>query len=251
VRARTLSARLLRITGTLAARTKPALSALASELLGQNVSGLEIRRQQNVRITSDLGANTLCSSRFFADGVVKRQRSIQDDPLDLPAIGHLAKRGSIDGGRHLRSTVSTAAPPELLLWVFRDQVRSPIDGVLANVHFVFQGGSDVRISICFLHGHVKQWKPSHIPTNSQQLYPEFLPYGKNSGYKNRRVGLAGIKGRNGMGLKAERERGCRRGQKEISQLKKNPIEGEYPVVAARQQEAAVRTCVANAQEFYQ
>ena len=49
------------------------------------------------------------------------------------------------------------------------------------------------------------------------------------------MGLAGMKGRNGMGLEAERERGCRRGQKEISQLKKNPIEGEYPVVAARQQ----------------
>src|SRR5213594_857857 len=45
-----------------------------TKLFCQNVAGLEIRRQQDVWIASDLGANTFRSSRLLADGVVKCQR---------------------------------------------------------------------------------------------------------------------------------------------------------------------------------
>ncbi len=74
-----------------------------TELLCQNVAGFEIRRQQDVGIASDLGANALRASGLLADGVVKRQRPIQDAACNLPSLGHLAKRRGINGGRHLRS----------------------------------------------------------------------------------------------------------------------------------------------------
>jgi hypothetical protein len=74
-----------------------------TELLRKNVARLEIRRQQDVGITGDLGANAFGSSRRLADGVVKRQRSIQDGAGNLSAFRHLAECSGIDGGGHLRS----------------------------------------------------------------------------------------------------------------------------------------------------
>ena len=52
------------------------------------------------------------------------------------------------------------------------------------------------------------------------MYPEFLPYGKNSGYRNRRVGLTGIKVRNGMDFEAEKEPDCRRGAERNQSVEK-------------------------------
>ena len=69
----------VRITGTRAPSTRPALSALARKLsiLRHHVAGLEIGRQQDVRVARDLRRNALRLGRIAADGVVERQRTIQ------------------------------------------------------------------------------------------------------------------------------------------------------------------------------
>ena len=94
IRDRTLSARLVRMIGTRAPSTRPALSALARkrQLLGQNVAGFEVRHQQDVRIAGDLGQDPLGLGRLLADRVVEGQRTVEHAAGDLAAIGHLAQR---------------------------------------------------------------------------------------------------------------------------------------------------------------
>src|SRR5262245_11348242 len=60
------------------------------ELLGKDVAGFEVWRDQDVRITGDLRNNAFCLCCLFADGIVKCQRTIEYPASDLPALGHLA-----------------------------------------------------------------------------------------------------------------------------------------------------------------
>ena len=81
-----------------------------AELLGQDVAGLEVRRQQDVGIAGDLRVDALDSRRLLADRVVERERAVEQAARDLAAVGHLAERGRVDASpASSKLTVSTAA----------------------------------------------------------------------------------------------------------------------------------------------
>src|SRR5262245_16754912 len=68
--------------------------------LGENVPGFQVRRQQNVWVAGDLGMNALCRGGLLADRVVERWWAVNNSAFDLPAIGHLAQGGGVEGGGH-------------------------------------------------------------------------------------------------------------------------------------------------------
>ena len=98
------SARLVSTIGTRAPRTMPALDGAAQvhELLRQHVAALEIRHHQDVGGARDLGHDALGACRSRRDRVVERQRSVEDGAFDLTPVGHLAQRGCVQRGRHVR-----------------------------------------------------------------------------------------------------------------------------------------------------
>ena len=81
--------------------------------------------------------NTFGLGGFFADGVVECQRAVQNATCDLPAIRHLAERRRVDRGRHFRSD-SFDRGENGDLGSFQAKRDRKIDGVLANINFVFQ-----------------------------------------------------------------------------------------------------------------
>src|SRR5262249_52426371 len=66
-----------------------------TELLGENVRGFQVRGEQNVRIARDVRVDAFRLCRILADRVVKRQRTIDQTALDLPAVGHFTERRSV------------------------------------------------------------------------------------------------------------------------------------------------------------
>ena len=98
IRDRTLSARLVRMIGTRAPSTRPALSALARKLsclarmLPASRSGAS--RMSGSPATSDVMPLIFAAS--LADRVVEGQRAVEHAAVDLPALGHLAQRGGVD-----------------------------------------------------------------------------------------------------------------------------------------------------------
>src|SRR5581483_10542036 len=68
------------------------------EILGQHVSGLEIRNDQDLGSAGNFGFDAFDSRCFEIDRVVESQRAINDTAADLAAIGHLAQRRRFDGG---------------------------------------------------------------------------------------------------------------------------------------------------------
>ena len=105
MRARTESAREVRTIGTRAPSTMPAASALTEEceILGEHVAGLEIGHDEDLRAPGDCGFDALDLRRLGIDGIVEGKRPVEDAAGDLPAVGHLAERGGLDGGRNFRS----------------------------------------------------------------------------------------------------------------------------------------------------
>ena len=99
------SARLVRMIGTRAPRTMPAASAparkvrLLASMLPASRSGTSstLARPGHRRI------DLLDARRFGIDGVVERQRAVDQRAGDLMAVHHLAQRRRLDGRRHLRS----------------------------------------------------------------------------------------------------------------------------------------------------
>ena len=71
------------------------------KILGQHVAGLEIRHYQNLRPPRDLRFNSLDSRRFPVDGIVERQRPVEQSARDLSAVRHLAECGGLDRRRDL------------------------------------------------------------------------------------------------------------------------------------------------------
>ena len=72
-----------------------------AELFGEDVARFEVGCEQDVRVARDLGHDALHFCRFLADGVVERERAIEQATRDLSALGHLAQRCRVDGGAHL------------------------------------------------------------------------------------------------------------------------------------------------------
>ena len=79
MRARAESARDVRTIGTRAPSTMPAASALAKigEILRQHVAGFEIGHDQDLRAAGDLGLDPLDPRRLRIDGVVERERPVE------------------------------------------------------------------------------------------------------------------------------------------------------------------------------
>ena len=84
-----------------------------------------------------VGANALGLGGLPADGVVERQRAIEDAAFDLAAVGHLAERGGIDRGGHLRVDGLDGGQNRDLRLTDAERNRE-IDGVLADVDLVFE-----------------------------------------------------------------------------------------------------------------
>ena len=108
------------------------------ELFREHVAGFEVRDEQNVGIAGNRGANAFGFGSLPADGVVEREGAVEDAESDLPAIGHFAERGGIEGGGHLRVD-SFDSGQDGDLWLIDAERNREIDGVLADVGFVLEG----------------------------------------------------------------------------------------------------------------
>ncbi len=69
-------------------------------MLREDVAGFEIGREENVGVTCHRRLDAFCLGGLCADGVVKREWSIENCALDLAAFGHLAKRCGIERRGH-------------------------------------------------------------------------------------------------------------------------------------------------------
>jgi hypothetical protein len=76
---------------------------LEDQVLGKHVPGFEIGHHEDLGTPCDLGFDALDLCRLGIDGIVAGERPIEDAAGDLPALGHLAKRGGIDGRRNFRA----------------------------------------------------------------------------------------------------------------------------------------------------
>ena len=147
-RERTESAREVKTIGTRAPRTSPAESALASKIkiLCKHVAGLEIRHDQNLGATRNLGLDALDLCGLGADGVIESKRPVEDATGYLAALGHLAEGGRLDRGRNFRghgfngrkNRNSRRSEPHL---------REQIDHVLNDVNLGIEIGKYVDCSV--------------------------------------------------------------------------------------------------------
>ena len=144
MRVRTESAREVRMIGTRAPSTMPAASALARNVRFL-ASILPASRSGTTRIcarpaTSDL-MPLMCAASGL-DGVVESERAIEDAAGDLSAIGHLAKRGRLDGGWDLRGHGLDRGKDGDTRSAETD-LREKIDRVLDDVALGIEVGEDV------------------------------------------------------------------------------------------------------------
>src|SRR5215204_4063879 len=113
-----------------------------AELLGEYVAGLEIGHEENVGISRYVRANAFDVGGLPADRIVECQWAVEDGEFDLAAVGHFAKRRGVDGGGHLR--VHGLDGGKNGDFGSSDAKRNgEVDGVLADVEFIFQRGRDV------------------------------------------------------------------------------------------------------------
>src|SRR5690349_14670974 len=73
-----------------------------SQVLRQHVAGFEIGDDEDLRPAGDFGPDALDACRFRVDRIVEGERSVEDAAGYLPAFGHLAECGRIDGRGDLR-----------------------------------------------------------------------------------------------------------------------------------------------------
>ena len=112
------------------------------QALGEHVARLEVRDDEDIGQSGDRRLDVLDLRRPEIDGVVERQRAVEDPAGDLAAVGHLAEGGGLDGRGHLG-----------IHGLHRRQDRDPhrvdpqrpgeVDGVLDDMDLVLQGRSDV------------------------------------------------------------------------------------------------------------
>ena len=84
----------------------------------------------------------LISRRLRADGVVESERPVENAAGDLAALGHLAERGGVDGGRNFRSHRLDRGKDGNPRRAQAD-LRKQIDGVLHDVALGFEIGENV------------------------------------------------------------------------------------------------------------
>ena len=71
------------------------------KLLDQHVAALEIGNHEDVGLAGDGRDQLFDCSGFLADGSIEGERAIENAASDLAAVGHLAKRGGVEGGLDL------------------------------------------------------------------------------------------------------------------------------------------------------
>ena len=143
MRDRTLSARLVRMTAPGAKDQARAVRVRQkAELLGQDIAGFEIRRQQNVGIAGNAGTNAFDSAAFLLMALSKANGPSRTPPVNLSAFRHLAERCRVNRGRHLGGD-GFHRGENRDLGLFETEGDRQIDGVLADVDFVFQRGSNI------------------------------------------------------------------------------------------------------------
>ena len=72
------------------------------QALGEHVAGFEIGHDQHVGASGDRRIDLLDLRGLEADRVVERERAVQHGARDLPAVRHLAQRGRLQRGGHVR-----------------------------------------------------------------------------------------------------------------------------------------------------
>ena len=104
------SARLVRMIGTRAPSTMPAASAPGEEgqAFREHVSGFEIGHDQHIGAARHRRDDLFERGRRRADGIVERERAVEQGAGNLTAIGHLAQRRGLERGGNLALTVSIA-----------------------------------------------------------------------------------------------------------------------------------------------
>ena len=111
-------------------------------MLGQDVARFQIGNQQNVSVARHLGLDALDFRRHLANGVIHRQRPVQQPAGDLPPVGHLAQRGGV-GGRGDLDADGFHRRQNRHLGFLNPQNFGQINGVLADVALVVERGIDV------------------------------------------------------------------------------------------------------------
>ena len=138
------SARDVSTIGTRAPRTKPAEFGLRQEdeILGEHIAGLEIGHDQDLGASGDRRMDPFDLRCIHVDGVVECQRPVEDAAGDLPAVGHLAQRGRVDGRRNLgrdRLDSGKNCDPRRA----KADLGKQIDGVLNDVALNVEIGENV------------------------------------------------------------------------------------------------------------
>lgn len=112
------------------------------EVLGQHVAGLQVRHHQHLGHARHVRAYALDAGRVRADGVVQRQRAVQQAAGDLAAVGHLAQRGRLNGaGNAGRDLFHRRQDGHARL--AQAQPVMQVDHVADDVGLGFQVGEDV------------------------------------------------------------------------------------------------------------
>ena len=68
--------------------------------LPENIGGLDVREYEAVGVTGNRAGKLLDLDRLLVNGDVEGQRTVSDAALDLSAVSHLGKSGSLKAGRH-------------------------------------------------------------------------------------------------------------------------------------------------------
>ena len=112
-------------------------------MLGEHISRLQIRHQEDIRLARNRGLNALGRRRNRADGVVEGKRPIQHAAGDLPTLRHFTERRGIQGGLHLgRHGLNRRKDRDL-------GRRNPhclrqLDGIANDIRLGFQIGRDIH-----------------------------------------------------------------------------------------------------------
>ena len=103
MRVRTLSARLVRMMGTVAPKHNPGGIGLGQEdqVLCEQVAGFKVGHDQDLRTPRHRRMDALDRSRFGVDRIVHRQRPVEQPAGDLTAVGHLAENCRVGGAGDL------------------------------------------------------------------------------------------------------------------------------------------------------
>ena len=111
--------------------------------LREDVSGLDVRHVEDVRVAGDFGFDALVLRRVRRYGVVERERPVDDAAFDLSAAVHLREQRGVDGRRHVGVDHFDCGERGDLRAGDAEGVRE-FDYVLNDVHLDFDVGIHVE-----------------------------------------------------------------------------------------------------------